>query len=71
MSCGPVALTVGEKPPAMSISWEEPSSLHFSGFIVFFSEYPGRGKMIERRRCRSAFVVSSRMATSSSVAVSI
>jgi hypothetical protein len=37
--CGTVALTVGEQPAAMSISWAEPVGPIDSGFIVFFSEF--------------------------------
>jgi len=36
--CGPVAIVVGELPPAMSISWERPRRPWDSGFVVFFDD---------------------------------
>ena len=42
VSCGVVALTVGEQPPAMSISWAPPSAPVDSGYIIFFADlFPG------------------------------
>ena len=37
-SCGPGAIVVGERPPAMSISWEQPRRPWDSGYCVIFSE---------------------------------
>jgi len=37
-SCDRLALVVGDKPPAMSISWEPPTSPYDSGYVVFFSD---------------------------------
>jgi hypothetical protein len=34
-----LVLTVGERPPAMSVSWVEPRSPLDSGFVVFFSDF--------------------------------
>jgi hypothetical protein len=36
--CGVVAFAVGEKPPAMSISWAPPVGPIDSGFLVFFAD---------------------------------
>jgi hypothetical protein len=38
VSHGRVVIVVGEKPPAMSVSWEPPRSAIDSGFVVIFSE---------------------------------
>ena len=36
---GPLAIVVGEKLPALSISWEQPDRPeNFSGFVVFMGE---------------------------------
>jgi hypothetical protein len=35
---GQFVLVIGEKPPAMSISFEPPSSPADSGFVVFFGD---------------------------------
>jgi hypothetical protein len=32
-------IVVGEKPPAMSVSWEPPTSRNDSGYVVIFSEF--------------------------------
>jgi len=37
-SCGAVAIVVGERPPAMSISWERPVRPWDSGYCVIYSE---------------------------------
>jgi hypothetical protein len=34
-----LVICVGQKPPAMSISWEPPESKFDSGFVVIFSEF--------------------------------
>ena len=39
---GLIAFVVGEKPPAMSISWPPPLAPNDSGYIVFFADlFPG------------------------------
>ena len=35
-----MVFTVGEKLPAMSISWDQPQARNDSGFIVLFSDLP-------------------------------
>jgi hypothetical protein len=37
--CGTIAMTLGEQPPAMSISWSKPIAPVDSGYIVIFSEF--------------------------------
>jgi hypothetical protein len=36
--CGSAVIVCGERAPALSVSWVEPSSPLSSGFVVFFSE---------------------------------
>jgi hypothetical protein len=36
VSCGDVAFTIGEQPPAMSSSWSPPVGPGDAGFVVFF-----------------------------------
>jgi hypothetical protein len=38
VSHGPLVLTVGERPPAMSISWAPPVAPVDSGYLVFFAD---------------------------------
>jgi hypothetical protein len=38
VSCGTAVVVAGERSPALSVSWEGPSSRFSSGFVVFFSE---------------------------------
>jgi len=55
VSCGDVALTVGEQPPAMSISWSPPVGPGDSGFVVFFADLlpddPGFDELTTRPVC--------------------